>query len=136
MLPEEKRAVFTLAVLGLSIVTVVALVPFLRAGAWGGFGLLGLGGLAGLLFRKGEQKADERDLAIAQKATLIGGMVSYLAFIVATVGPLVYFIVVGRETVPVHYLGIIVAAGAMGLMVARSVAVLVLYRRGASDAED
>ena len=136
MLPEEKRAVYVLAVSGVSIAAVMALAPVLGRGAWGGLGLYGLAGLTPLLFRKGEQKPDERDVAIAQKAGLIGGVVSYMTFFLASFGPLMYFIVVGRETISVAYLALIIAAGCIAQMAARSIAVLVLYHRGGVDGEE
>jgi len=136
MLPEEKRAVFVLVVIGCSIAVAAGLVPFLGPGAWGGLGLLGLIGLTQWLFRKGEQKADERDLAISRRAGLIAGAASYLAFFLACFCPLMYCLAVGAKTIASTYLGLIMLIGALALMAVRSIAVLVLYRRGASDATD
>jgi hypothetical protein len=136
MLPEEKRAVYVLAVIGGSIAVVAALVPFLGPGAWGGLGLLGLIGLTQWLFRKGEQKPDERDVAISHRAGLIAGVASYLAFFLACFVPLMYCLAVGAKTISSGYLAAILLIGAIALMAVRSIAVLVLYRQGGGDAEN
>jgi hypothetical protein len=51
MTPAQKLAWFNLAVVVLTVVTVLILIPVLGPGAQGGFGLLGLLGLGPLFFR-------------------------------------------------------------------------------------
>ena len=87
MVPEQKRAWFLLAVVAVALLVGVALIPLAGVGAWGGLGILGLVGFTPLLFRKkrgpGEVAVDERDKMILEKATLRGGMTSYLWFVLA-----------------------------------------------------
>jgi hypothetical protein len=136
MLPEEKRAVFVLVVIGCSVAAVAVLVPFIGRGAWGGLGFLGLIGLTQWLFRKGEPKADERDVAISHRAGLIAGAASYLAFFLACFCPLMYCLAVGVKTISSMYLGLVIVIGAVAPMAVRSIAVLALYRQGGDHAED
>jgi uncharacterized Tic20 family protein len=144
--PEQKRAWFVLGVFAVALTGFLLLTPLLGAGAWGAFGVLGFWGLPPLLWlyrrrHSEEVSMDERDQLIAQKATLAGGMASYLVFVLA--GMITWFVRMFRgdqmfrdRTISIHVLPLIVLCGAIALVVVRAVTTLVLYGRGASDAGD
>ncbi|MGD2174867.1 MAG: hypothetical protein PVJ27_05650 [Candidatus Brocadiaceae bacterium] len=133
MLPEEKQAVYVLCVFGVAVLAATVLVVLY---GWPGIGGLGMGGLAGfgpLIFRgRGKQRMDERDQVIFQKATMVGGVASYLAFVAACMAPWFYSMATGRESILIHYLPLVVVGGMFAYFTARSIVVLVLYRRGVS----
>jgi hypothetical protein len=127
MLPAQKQAWFFLAVLGLTTVVVVALIPFRGYGATGGFGFLGLTGLGPLFYRrKGERVVtDERDVQIQRRATLVAYTIFWLAFIAAGVlAPFVY-----PECVPSRLVAASVWVAFMLFLAVLSVATLILYAR-------
>jgi hypothetical protein len=141
MVPEQKRAWFVLAVFALYVLAVLALVPLLGVHAWAAWGVFGLVPLAGLLFpskrRPGEVAYDERDRMIREKATLAGGMVSYLVFILACIVPWFIYMAQGRREISIQWLPMgVVVPGFIALIVTRSVVTLVLYGSGAEHDED
>ncbi len=107
--------------------------------AMAGFSLLALTGFNPVLFsslkRKQQIEYDERDRIILRKANVAGGMVSYLIFVLNCMG--VWFVqyASGEAEIAIGILPVIVCAGGIGLLMVRSVAVLVLYREGGSYAE-
>jgi len=126
---EQKRAMFCLIGAVLAVVAFLILSPIVgpRA-AVGAFGLLGLAGFGGFVREK--EKPDERDAAIAGRATRIGAMASYGVFIMASMGIWhVRFLWQHQQEVSVHALPWVTYAGAATFFLARSVAVLVLYGR-------
>jgi hypothetical protein len=127
MLPAQKQAWFTLAVIGVTVVVVVALVPFLGRGALGGFGILGLCGLGPLFYRRKEGRVltDERDAMIQRRAVVIAYTVFWLVFVAA--GVLVPFAY--PESVPSWLVGVSVWGAFMLFMTVLSVATLVQYGR-------
>src|SRR5207249_2527556 len=67
---SQKFAWFTLGVISLAVVTVLALFPVLGRASWGGCGLLGFLGFSPLFFlrRGGKVLLDERDGLIWQRS--------------------------------------------------------------------
>lgn len=133
---SQKGAWFIAAIGVVALIGFLTLVPFV--GFWpahAAFGLFGLGGLVPLLFRDkagpGGVTDDERDKAIARRATLCGAMCSYGMFYACLFGTwVVRWGIQREETVTVYALTSILFAGAMVFFVARSVALLVYYARG------
>jgi len=73
---------------------------------------------------------DERDLAIAHKSAQIGGICGHLMIVILCMGLwAVYYLGLKSQVLTIHALPLIVAAAGVTLWVARSIAVLVLYRR-------
>ena len=141
MVPQQKRAWFTLAVIALAAAVFAALIPAVGVKpATGAFGLCGLLGLTPLLFRKQRDPSqvalDERDVDILRKATLRGGMSSYLAFVIACMTVWFVRMIQGEQTLSIHVLPAIVGCGAIVLLLVRAIATLVMYGRGGTRAED
>ena len=126
---EQKRAWLAVGSGIGCVVGYLVLLPFLGPyGATGAFAVMGVNGLAPLIGR-GEQ-ADERDRSINRRATLLGGMASYLAFVLGCMGTwFVAFLWRGDAQVSVHLLAAITFLGAIVLCVVRGIVVLVLYGR-------
>ena len=92
------------------------------------FAFYALTGFTPLIDRN--ERTDERDRAIARRATLAGAMASYLAFISGCMGTwLAVFAFQHEQHVRIHVLGTITMLGAIVFFFTRSVAVLVLYGR-------
>jgi len=126
---EQKRAWFTLGVVGVACLGFVVVGLAIRFSvAWGALGVLGLSGFTPLIGRG--ERGDERDHNIGQRASLIGGMASYLVFVLGCMG--VWFIEFawrGQSQVSVHVLSAITMGGYITFKVVRSLAILVLYGR-------
>ena len=128
---EQKRAWFWIGSGIACVVGYIALVPFvgpLLATAALGVGVINC--FAFLIFPGWKEKPDERDKTISRNATLVGGMASYVAFVLGCMG--VWFAAFawqGLRMVSVHTLGAITAFGADVFFFARSLAVLRLYGR-------
>lgn len=137
MLPQQKGAVYVLVVLGLSILAVVALAPSRGAGALSVFWLgLPLATLVMAACQHPDGSWDERDRAFRWAANQWAGAASYVAFVLALLGFMLYFVAEGARTMPVVCLRYVLFAGWLGVLAGRSVALLVLYHRGGGDAED
>jgi hypothetical protein len=120
---SQKFAWFTLAVISCTVVTVLALIPVLGRGAWGGCGFLGLLGFSPLFFRRrgAEVVQDERDVAIWQRSLGIAYSVFWLVFVMACMtAPAVYG---WNGSVPISFVlagvwcGMIVVQGVMSLAI-------------------
>ena len=131
---EQKRAWFAIVTFVGCIIAYFILLP-----SWGpgpatvAFGLFGINIFA-FFFRKRRDRSrvaeDERDKGIDRRATAIGGMASYSAFVLACMGTWFVVFALGRkEQISVHILGSIVVLGCIVLFVVRSVALLVFYGR-------
>jgi hypothetical protein len=136
MTPTQKHAWFNLAVVVLSVVTVVALVPVLGLQrAQGGFGWLGLLGFGVLFYRKraGQVVADERDRGIRMRSMMIAYSVFWVAFVLTSVllPPYSYG---AHGAVPVAVVQASVWFWFILVTVIESVATLVQYGRGGFDA--
>lgn len=134
MCQTQKAALFNLIIVVLTLVTVLALYPFLGRGAAGGFGLSGLLGFSPLFFRRrrGQVLADERDQLIQRRSTIIGYSVFWLAFVASAMLALVFY--GGNGAVPVLVLVNAVWLGLLLFIGVQAVATLAQYGRGGSDA--
>jgi hypothetical protein len=135
MSATQKHAWYNLAVVGLTVVTVLALVPILGGTrAQGGLGLLGLLGLGPLFFRRrGEAVVeDERDRMIRRRSGLIAYSVFWLAFVGACMALPAFYGWDGSVPVAVVLSG--VWYGLMTVIGVMAIATLVLDRVGGSDA--
>jgi uncharacterized membrane protein len=130
---SQKFAWYTLAVVALTVVSVLLLIPLLGPGAQGAFGLLGLLGFTPLFFRRrgDEVVQDERDVQIRQRSLTIAYSVFWVLFVLGSMtAPAVYG---WSGSVPVSmvlgavWCGLIVVQGVMAL------AILIQYRWGGSD---
>jgi len=126
---EQKRAWLGVVTMIACVVGYLALLPFFGPMvATAAFAIYGVNGFGGLIGRN--EKVDERDRSITQRATLAGAMASYLAFILGCMGTwFAVFAVGGQEQVGVHVLGRITLLGGIVFIFVRCVVVLVLYGR-------
>jgi hypothetical protein len=131
----QKFAWFNLAVIALTFVAVLSLLPFLGKGALGGTGFLGLLGFGALFFRRkpGQVLLDERDQLIWVRAWVLAYALFWVVFCLAA--SLLSAVVYGEEgAVPVWVIQTSVFC-ALGLVTAlASVAMLVQYAGGSKDA--
>jgi hypothetical protein len=136
MSATQKFAWFNLAVIALTLVAVLSLLPFLGKGALGGFGFLGLLGFGVLFFRKkpGQVLMDERDQLFWARAWVLAYAVFWVVFCLAAA--VLCAVVYGEEgAVPVWVVQWSVFC-ALGLVHAlASVAILVQYAGGSKGAE-
>ncbi len=132
---EQKRAWMGVVTMAFCVVAYLSLIPFFGPLiAFSVFGLYAIN-MFSVLFRE-KEKPDERDIALARRATLGGFAMSYGAFCLGCMGTwFAVFRFRGDETVSVHILGSITCFGFMVYYFTRSVAILVLYGR-AVEAED
>jgi hypothetical protein len=132
----QKYAWFNLAVIGWTIVVVLALIPVLGKGALGGSGFLGLLGFGYLFFRKkpGKVLTDERDQLIQLRSAILAYAILWIAYVLAAVllSPLIY----GQDgVVPVWVVQISAFGGFILVYAVMSIAILVQYAGGTKDAE-
>jgi hypothetical protein len=135
MSATQKFAWFNLAVIALTLVAVLSLLPFLGKGALGGFGFLGLIGFGPLFFRQrpGQVVADERDRLIQWRSWIAAYSVFWVVFVMAAV--FLSAAVYGQDgAVPVTVVRVSVAVGFMLVYALVSVAILVQYAGGSKDA--
>jgi len=131
----QKFSWFNLAVIALTFVAVLSLLPFLGKGALGGFGFLGLIGFGPLFFRKkpGQVLTDERDQLIQRRSWGLAYSLFWVAFVLAAV--VLSAVVYGQGgAVPVWVVQSSVFGGFMLVYALASVAILVQYARGSKDA--
>ena len=141
MLPEQKRAWFTLGAFGLTAVAFGALALTVGvAVAPAGFALFGLTGLTPLLFRKKadvrEVDVDERDKMIAQKATLGAGIASFEAAVLLCMGAWFAYMLQGKEAISIHILPMVVFVTSIVLWTTRAIVVVVMYGREPNHVQD
>jgi hypothetical protein len=135
MSATQKFAWFNLAVIALTLVAVLSLLPFLGRGALGGCGILGLLGFGPLFFRKkpGQVVTDERDQLIQGRSWILAYALFWVVFVLAAV--FLSAVVYGEDgAVPVSVLRWSVACGFMLVYALASVAILVQYAGGSKDA--
>lgn len=136
MSPMQKYAWFNLAVIAVTTVIVLALLPFLGKGALGGSGFLGLLGFGVLFFRKkpGKVLTDERDQLINLRSNVLAYAIFWIVWVLAA--SLLSALVYGEDgAVPVQVVQISVFGGLMLVYAVMSIAILVQYARGTKDAE-
>ncbi len=129
MTAEQKRAWLVVGSVIACVVGYLVLLPFLGPhGATAAFAVIGVNGLAPFIGRR--EQTDERDRSISRRAALVGGMASYLAFVLGCMGTwFVAFLWQGDAKVSVHLLPAITFLGGIVLYVVWAVVVLVLYGR-------
>jgi hypothetical protein len=135
MSATQKWAWFNLAVIAVTLVAVLALLPFLGKGALGGFGFLGCLGFGPLFFRKkpGQVLLDERDRLIWLRAWVLAYAVFWVVFCLAAA--VLCAVVYGEEgAVPVWVVQSGVFSALMLVQALASVAILVQYAGGSKDA--
>lgn len=151
MHPQQKHARFNLIVaLSAAIPSVLGFAvlfplygPRRAMAAFGFLGILGLWGFGGRFYRKSKEAPtvtmDERDEDIKRRALVIAWAVQWLFLGLLCMGP--WFVIVLRDGLEqmegtlVAYLPFIYMAVAVVHQAAWSIAVLVLYRKGADDVE-
>lgn len=126
---ELKSAWFTVGVAALSFICCIllaVLIGFPRA--FGALGFFGLIGLSPLLYRKnGTIACDERDSAIAKKASLIAGVCSYQTFVLGSMGVWFFQFYRGERLISIHCLPALVCAAAVVLLLVRSTYIISQY---------
>ena len=132
----QKFAWFNLAVVGLTVLVVFSLWPFLGHRAMGGLGCLGLMGFGPLFFwrRAGQVVADERDTLIQHRSWILAYAIFWVVFVLAAVflSALIY----GQDgAIPVAVVQLSVAWGFMLVYALASIAILAQYAGGAKDGE-
>jgi hypothetical protein len=132
----QKYAWFNLAVIGLTVVTVLTLFPVMGKGALGGLGWLGLTGFGPFFLRgrPGQVVTDERDHLIQRRSWIVAYASFWVIFVLAAalLAPVVY----GHEgAVPVWIIQIGVFVAYMLVCALASVAILVQYAGGARDGQ-
>ncbi len=136
MCAMQKFAWFNLAIIALTLVVVISLLPFLGERASGGFGFLGFLGLGPLFFRKrpGRVLIDERDQLIQIRSFMLAYGVFWVAFVFAAT--FLTAAVYGPEgAVPVKVVQFSVVCCFILMYAAASIAILIQYGRGVKDAE-
>jgi hypothetical protein len=132
----QKQAWFTLAIVGLCLVVVLACTPLIGfRGAQGGLGFLGLWGLGPILFRKipGVVFWDERDGQIQIRSLVIAYSVFWVVFVMACLVASFSYGGLGGA-VPVLLVGISPFYGMILVLGVSSIASLLQYRWGGADA--
>jgi hypothetical protein len=133
----QKHAWFNLAVVLLSTIVVIALIPVLGVQrAQGGFGILGFLGFGPLFFlrRAGAVVSDERDGSILVRSWVIAYAVFWLVFVAACVAAPFSFGSSGA--VPVVLIQVSVWCALILVVGVGSVATLVQYGWGGSNASE
>jgi hypothetical protein len=131
----QKFAWFNLAVIAATLITVLALIPFLRHGALGGLGLLGLLGIGPLLLRRkgGGRVWDERDQVIALRSLIAAYTVFWLMIVASCTSlPMIYG---SRGEVPVAVVQWSVFVAVMLVVGVTSLATLIQYGREGATGE-
>jgi hypothetical protein len=132
----QQFAWFNLAVISLTLLAIVSLLPFLGYGALGGIGLSGLLGFGPLFFRAspGQVIADERDQLIQLRAWFIAYNLFWVAFVFVAVG--LSAMVYGEEgSVPVNVVRLSTFFGFMLMYTIASITILFQYSGEAKNAE-
>jgi hypothetical protein len=135
----QKYAWFNLAVIALTLVIVLALVPFLGKGALGGFGFLGFMGFGVIFFfrrKPGQVLMDERDMLIQRRSWILAYAIFWVIFVLAAV--FLSAAVYGWDgAVPVPVLQMSVFCGFMLVTALASMAILLqyAYAGGSGDAQ-
>jgi hypothetical protein len=139
MLPMQKRAWFDLGVVvaACAVAAILALLIGLRV-SMAAMAVLALVAVKPWLFGSGRKRRsgagevllDERDEFIRRRATTLGFALSYVAFILACLGPWgAYYLFRGEDVVPVDLLVVPVLVGWLVAIVASAVATLIGYSR-------
>jgi hypothetical protein len=132
----QKFAWFNLAVIALTVVVMLSLLPVLGYRTLGSFGFLGLLGFGPLFFlkKRGQVLTDERDWLIQMRSTMLAYGLFWVVFVFAAA--FLASAVYGPEgAVPVKVVQFSVMGGFMFMYAVASIAILIQYGRGAKDGE-
>jgi len=137
---QQKQSWFVVGVFLLALSVFLVLIPVVGvSAAWGAFGLFGLTGLGPLIGRKasrpGEVVSDERDRAIAARATLIAGITAFEVCVAVCMVPWFVYMFRGNASISIHILPFVVFATGITFWLVQAVAILVLYGRETSHAQ-
>jgi hypothetical protein len=135
MAPIQRFAWFNLAVIAITVVFILSLLPFLGHRALGGLGCLGFMGFGPLFLRNtpGRILTDERDLLIQRRSWILAYSLFWVVFVLAAV--VVSASVYGQNgMIPVTIVQVSVAFGFMFVYAVASIAILVQYLGGSKDA--
>ncbi len=130
----QKYAWFNLAVIALTIVVILALLPFMGTKALGGFGFLGLLAFGYFIVRPkpGKVLVDERDELIRRRATTLAYRVFWSLFVVVAGLSARFY---GKNgAVPVSVVQMSAFAALMLFIAVMSIAILVQYVGESKDA--
>ena|SRR5438093_9605611 len=130
MSATQKFAWFNLAVIALTSIAVLSLLPFMGKGALGGFGFLGLLGFGPFFFRRkaGQVVTDERDQLIQRRSWVLAYSLFWVTLVIAVLLSAVVYGVDGA--VPVSVLHWSLFCGLMIIYTLASVGILVQYHGG------
>lgn len=131
----QKYAWFNLAVIALTVVVILALLPYMGTKAAGGFGFLGLLGFGYFILRPkpGKVLIDERDDLIRRRATTLAYRVFWSLFVIVA-GILSSRLYGQNGAVPVKVVQASVFAAFMLVVAVMSIAILVQYVGESKDA--
>ena len=139
----QKIAWFNLIVVTITIIVTAAAISieiYIRGYStigWLGIGLLSPLKFTPVLFKKppGEDKviADERDLLIQERAFSYSNVIFWWTFIVLCI--LAWLLIGPEKSVPTLVLPLLAAGSALFIKIICSIAILVLYARGAKQYE-
>jgi hypothetical protein len=128
---SQKHAWFNLVVVGVSVLVVLSLYPFLGWGVHGGLGILGALGFGPIFFRKRKDKVvmDERDVQIQRRSVLLGYSVFWVVFVLVASFMSVLFY--GQDgSIPVRVVQVSVFYAMVLFIGVMSVATLIQYGSG------
>lgn len=128
---SQKHAWFNLVIVGVSVLVVLSLYPFIGWRAHAGLGIIGLLGFGPIFFRKRKGKVvlDERDVQIQRRSALLGYSVFWVVFVIAASFMSVLFY--GQEgSIPVPVVQVSVFYAMVLFVGVMSVATLIQYGRG------
>lgn len=134
MTVQEKQAWFILWVIFITLILYCVIYMLLHSViiATSAFALTAIIAFAGMIGRKerrqGKVVSDERDVDINKVAMMVAYSVFWLVFVFITVGTTMWLGPHGM--VPVSIIGLAPYAGLSLLLLVRSVATIVLYRKG------
>lgn len=130
MTAVQKQAWFNLAVVAVTMIAFLCLLPVLGMKAQGAFGLLGLLAAGVLFFRKrgGQVVTDERDQWIVRRSAIVAYSILWIVFVLACV--VVPFFYGYDGAVPVSVIVTACWVAFMLLYLIASISILIHYRRG------
>jgi len=147
--PLQRLAWFNLIVFAATIVLYITCVLLLASyfhqtlvvaalPSLGMFGICGLWGFGNFFLydrkRRVKVELDEREALIYQRANTIGIALFWVLFVFSCMGVWAYLsYVLHQATLPIGFLPLLVFAGMIVWQVTQSIAILVQYRRSASD---
>lgn len=127
---ELKSAWYTVVVVAMAVIGCLIMGAYTNTmAAFAPLGLMGLLGLTPILFRKRDGKVDldERDLEVVEKASIVGGVCSYLAFVIGGMALWGIHYYRGESQMNVHLIPLLIFGGAIVLYLSRSIFIISQY---------